>query len=201
MHRDRLLLTSISSWEPMAPSPIDHQAQEGLQGGFPKCRLCLHYHSNLPIWTNRFHGLLQGCWTWSQEPIALIQCRGRGEQAQILQCGYSQGVLRLANLRSRCSALKCWRLSADSWATFGRLWESRGVDSSCDGIKMIYGWDEKSDFDGVLLLGNTSSIDLHCVETNKTILLWSNIHQLLPVNTSGREGSNKRWTPEIQPYK
>ncbi len=59
--------------------------QEILPRSFPDCRICLHHHSNIPVWPNWVHGLLQGRRSRCQRASSQLDPR-RGRQAmQILQ--------------------------------------------------------------------------------------------------------------------
>ncbi len=62
--------TLTPSREPMASPANDNGAQEILQRSLPNRRIRLHYHPNLPIRPNRFHGLLQGCQQRREDAIA-----------------------------------------------------------------------------------------------------------------------------------
>lgn len=68
----------------MAPPLPHHRPQEVMQGSLPRCRIRLHHHPNLPLRPDRFHGLLQGCYTQRQGAPTLLVSRGGGEAVPIL---------------------------------------------------------------------------------------------------------------------
>ena len=55
-----LLILCFSSRKSVVAPVSDHVAQKHLPRSFPDCRICLHHDSNLSIWSNRVHDLLQG---------------------------------------------------------------------------------------------------------------------------------------------
>lgn len=84
---------SAYSGEPMASSSPDCQAQEGLQGDFPRCRVRLHYHSDIPFRPDRLYGLLQGSRAQHAGPCTTVDQRRRRKALQVLQCRYPRGQL------------------------------------------------------------------------------------------------------------
>jgi hypothetical protein len=92
--------------EPMEPPP-HHQVTEGfMQGDIPNCGICIHYHSDVPVWADWLYGLLTRSEGQPQGPAAEVVTRRRSQASAILQLGNPQGQLRPAHIR-RTSAERC----------------------------------------------------------------------------------------------
>jgi hypothetical protein len=83
----------------MAAFAFDHGSEEGLQGGLPGCRVRLHHYSDIPIWSDWIHGLLQGSEPQCEGAVEELEPSGGGEVVQVLQQGGSSRKLCAADVR------------------------------------------------------------------------------------------------------
>ena len=76
-----------------------------MQRGLPRCRVCLHDDTDISLWTDWIHGLLQGCEERREEAGTVVAGRRGREAMPLLQSDDPRGCVHPANFCAKSIAI------------------------------------------------------------------------------------------------